>query len=256
VKEEWVLMYVKRWLTSPIIGRNKEVIQRGEGTPQGGVISPLLANLFLHYAFDKWFAKEYPNRCFVRYADDIIVHSNSEEEAKMMLDRIQERLSECELMLNEQKTKIVYCKASNRPYRFKTVKFDFLGFSFQPRPAFSKKKNKLFLNYDCAISRASELKIAEELRKSKLHQWTNSTLQDIADTFNPKLRGWLNYYGKFRKYALNRIFGLFNWRLIKWAVKKYKCFKGSMRKAGKWIRRIGKEFSYIFVHWEHGFFGA
>lgn len=256
VSEKWVLMYVKRWLTVPSIGKDKVTKQREKGTPQGGVISPLLANLFLHYAFDKWFEKEFPNRSFVRYADDIVVHSKSEQEAQTMLTKIKERLSSCELELNTDKTKIVYCKTSNRKGTFKTVKFDFLGFSFQPRPTLNKQTNKLFLSYDCSISRASETKIAEELRKSKFHQWTYSDLSSIAKTFNPKLRGWLNYYGKFRKYALNRIFGLFNWRLIKWAVKKYKCFKGSMRKAGDWIRQLGKEFSYIFVHWEHGFNGA
>jgi RNA-directed DNA polymerase len=256
VREKWVLMYVKRWLTAPMQNRQGVETNRGRGTPQGGVISPILANLFLHYTFDKWFEIHYPKLSFVRYADDIIVHCNSEEESREVLKAIKERMSVCELTLNEDKTKIVYCKTANRKLGFKTVKFDFLGFSFQPRPATSSKTNKLFLSYDCAISRKAELEIARELRESKFHQWTGSTLAELAETFNPKLRGWLNYYGKFRPYILNRVFGLFNWRLIKWSVKKYKRFKGSMRKAGDWIRQIAQNYSYLFVHWQHGFQGA
>lgn len=256
VEEKWVIMYAKRWLTSPMKNSKGEVTIREKGTPQGGVISPILANLFLHYTFDKWFEKYYPSLSFVRYADDIIVHCNSEEESKEVLNAIKERMSACELELNESKTKIVYCKTANRRLPFKTVKFDFLGFSFQPRPNTNRSTNKLFLSYDCAISRKSELKIAKELRESQFHKWTKSTLGEIAETFNSKLRGWLNYYGKFRPYSLNRIFGLFNWRLIKWAVRKYKRFKGSMRKAGDWIRQIAKNYPYLFVHWQHGFHGA
>jgi group II intron reverse transcriptase/maturase len=256
VSEKWVMMYVKRWLTAPMMQNNGKTTTRDKGTPQGGVISPLLANLFLHYTFDKWFMKHFSNLSFVRYADDIIVHCNREDESEAVLSTIKERMSVCELSLNEMKTKIVYCKTANRKLKFKTVKFDFLGFSFQPRPAVSSVTNKLFLSYDCSISRKNELAIAAELRESKFHQWTQSTLADLAKTFNPKLRGWLNYYGKFRLYSLNRVFGLFNWRLIKWAVKKYKRFKGSMRKAGDWIRQVAKNYSYLFVHWQHGFHGA
>lgn len=256
VEEIWVLMYAKRWLTAPMMDKNGTIATREKGTPQGGVISPLLANLFLHYTFDKWFEKHYPELSFVRYADDIIVHCNSEEESREVFAAIKERMSVCELSLNEEKTKIVYCKTANRKLKFKTVKFDFLGFSFQPRPAKNNKTNKLFLSYDCGISRKSETAIAEELRHSKFHQWTGSTLAEIAKTFNPKLRGWLNYYGKFRTYLLNRVFGIFNWRLIKWAVKKYKHFRGSMCKAGDWIRNTAINYPYIFVHWQHGFHGA
>jgi len=256
VTEKWVEMYIERWLKAPIVDKEKTERQREKGTPQGGVISPLLANLFLHYAFDKWFEIHYPNLSFVRYADDIIVHCDSEEEARRVLQTISERLTSCELSLNEQKTKIVYCKTTKRKIKFKTVKFDFLGFSFQPRPATNKQTKELFLSFDCAISRKSEIKIGKELRDSQFHQWTGTTILEIAKTFNPKLRGWLNYFGKFKPHLLNRIFGLFNWRLIKWAVKKYKRFKGSMRQAGNWIRRIAADYPYIFVHWLHGFKGA
>lgn len=256
VSEKWVIMYVKRWLTASMIDKDGKETQRNVGTPQGGVISPLLANLFLHYAFDKWMEIHYPQLSFVRFADDIIVHCNTEEESNEVLKAIRGRITDCELSLHPEKTKIVYCKTANRKKKFKTVKFDFLGFSFQPRPLMSSRTKKLFLSYDCAISRKAELKIAEELRDSKFHQWTGSTLEEIAKTFNPKLKGWYNYYGKFSPYKLNRIFGLFNWRLIKWAVKRYKSFKGSMRKAGNYIRSIAENYPYIFVHWQYGFKGA
>jgi group II intron reverse transcriptase/maturase len=256
VEEKWVIMYISRWLEAPIEDKDGNKRHRtGKGTPQGGVISPLLANLFLHYAFDKWFSIKYPQLSFVRYADDIVVHCNYGTESEETLKSIRERLESCGLNLNEKKTKIVFCKTANRTANSKNVKFDFLGFSFQPRPA-TNKEGGLFLGYDCAISHKSEVKIGDILRKSNFHTWAGSDITRIAEEFNPRLRGWLNYYGKFRKYMMNRIFGLFNWRLIKWAVKKYKRFKGSMRKAGRWIRELAENFPYIFVHWQHGFGGA
>lgn len=256
VEEKWVKLYITRWLEAPIEdSEGNQRFRTGKGTPQGGVISPLLANLFLHYAFDKWFIIMFPFLKFVRYADDTVVHCNSEEEAERVLKTIKERLTSCGLELNERKTKIVYCKKANRKARYKTVKFDFLGFSFQPRPS-TNKTGDLFLSFDCAISRKSEVKIGKILSDSGFHTWTRHDLEQLAEEFNPQLRGWLNYYGKFRRTMLNRIFGLFNWRLIKWAVKKYKRFNGSMRKAGRWIREIAQKFPYIFVHWQYGFGGA
>ncbi len=256
VEEKWVKMYITRWLTAPIEDRkgNKR-LRNGEGTPQGGVISPLLANLFLHYAFDRWLEKTYPNLSFVRYADDIIVHCNSQAEAEEVLDVIRKRLGECSLQLNEKKTKIVYCKKDHRKDKFKTVQFDFLGFSFQPRPT-SNSNGEMFLGYDCAISRKSEKKIAEEFRKSEFHRWTGSDIYRIAEAFNPKIRGWINYYGKFRMHMLMRIFRIFHWRLIKWAVKRYGRFGNSMHKAGRWLRNLAHSYPGLFVHWQYGFIGA
>jgi group II intron reverse transcriptase/maturase len=256
VEEKWVKMYITRWLTAPIEDRKgNRRLRNGEGTPQGGVISPLLANLFLHYAFDRWLEKTYPNLSFVRYADDIIVHCNSQTEAEEVLNAIRKRLEECSLQLNEKKTKIVYCKKDHRKDKFKTVQFDFLGFSFQPRPT-SNPNGEMFLGYDCAISRKSENKIAEEIRKSEFHRWTNSSIYRIAEAFNPKIRGWINYYGKFRMHKLMRIFRIFNWRLIKWAVKRYGRFGNSMHKAGRWLRNLAISYPGLFVHWQYGFHGA
>ena len=205
VNEQWVKMYINRWLIAPIEDcHGNRRLRNGEGTPQGGVISPLLANLFLHYAFDRWLEKTYPNLCFVRYADDIIVHCKSQSEAEEVLKAIRRRLDECKLQLNEKKTKIVYCKKTHCKDKFKTVQFDFLGFSFQPRP--TSNNGEMFLGFDCAISRKSEIKIAEEIRKSEFHKWTSSDITRIAQAFNPKIRGWINYYGRFRKHMLMRIF--------------------------------------------------
>ena len=256
VNEKWAKMYITRWLQAPIEDRkgNKRT-REGKGTPQGGVISPLLANLFLHYAFDKWFELKYPNLCFVRYADDIIVHCNTQAEAEEVLTAIRKRLEDCRLELNEKKTKIVYCKKDHRKDKFKTVQFDFLGFSFQPRPT-SNHGAEMFLGYDCAISRKSENKISEIFRKSEFHRWTTRDIGYIANEFNPKIRGWINYYGKFRIHKLMRIFRIFHWRLIKWAVRKYKRFGGSMYKAGRWLRNLAVSYPGLFVHWQYGFSNA
>jgi group II intron reverse transcriptase/maturase len=249
-------MYISRWLTAPIENKLGDKRYRdGRGTPQGGVISPLLANLFLHYTFDKWFSNNYPELRFVRYADDIIVHCNNQLESEKVLSAIKRRMEECRLELNKQKTKIVYCKNANRKLKYKTVQFDFLGFSFQPRPT-PTKDGKMFLGYDCSISRKSIKKISNELRKSRFHLWATTTITQIAEEFNPKIRGWINYYGKFRKFGLMRVFKIFHWRLIKWAVSRYKRFNNSMHKAGRWIRQIAKCFPNIFIHWQYGYQGA
>lgn len=256
VEEKWVKMYITRWLESAIEDRKGNKRERGgKGTPQGGVISPLLANLFLHYAFDKWLGIHYPELRFVRYADDIIVHCNNQQEAEKVLRAIKGRLQECMLELNEEKTKIVYCRGAGRRASFKTVKFDFLGFSFKPTPV-QKKDGSMFLGYDCAISSKSEKKIADVIRKSEFHRWSQSDIYQIAQYFNPKIQGWINHYGMFQKFRLQRIFSIFHKRLIKWAKNRYKRFNRSLRQAGRWVRQIAKTQSDLFVHWRHGFQSA
>jgi group II intron reverse transcriptase/maturase len=253
VDESWVKMYIERWLTSPIQTSSKELRYRqGKGTPQGGVISPLLANIFLHYVFDKWMTIYYPDLAFVRYADDIIVHCRTKEESEEVLRSIKERMSVCQLELHKEKTKIVFCKKYKKRAKHPIVKFDFLGFSFQPRPT-ALKTGKMFLGYDCAISNSSEKKIIEEIRTTNFHRWTNRSIEEIASFFNPKIRGWIRYFGKFRRHKLYRLFRRFNFRLIKWASKRYKRFKGSHTKAGKWLRRMIVESPQLFVNWQMGF---
>ena len=256
VSEKWVLMYIKRWLESPIETESKEKVYReGKGTPQGGVISPLLANLFLHYVFDKWLEKTYPNLMFVRYADDIIVHCKTNQEAEQVLESIKCRMEECQLRLHEKKTKIVYCKKYKKQSASKTIKFDFLGFSFQPRPS-TTKSGRMFLGYDCAISDSSKKKIISEIRSTKFQRWTNRSINQIAEFFNAKIRGWINYFGKFRKHKLNSIFRIFERRIIEWARRRYKRLGKSYIKASKWFYRFKRNNSRLFVHWEKGFINA
>ena len=256
VAEKWVLMYIERWLESPIQTESKELVYRqGKGTPQGGVISPLLANLFLHYVFDKWMSQRYPELMFVRYADDIIVHCQTEEESEEVLASIKARMEECRLQLHEDKTKIVHCKKYKMRSVGKPVKFDFLGFSFQPRPS-STKEGRMFLGYDCAISQSSKNRILAEIRSTKFQRWTNRGIEEIAEFFNAKIEGWINYYGKFRKHRLNPLFRIFEGRLIEWARRRYKRFNKSYIKASKWFYRFKKNNLGLFVHWQRGFTSA
>ena len=253
VTEKWVLMYINRWLSAPSQDKDENIkLRAGKGTPQGGVISPLLANLFLHYALDEWLKRNHPDVRFVRYADDVVIHCQSQQQAEYVLRRVKERLLSCELSVNEEKTKIVFCKTENRRSTYKIVKFDFLGYSFQPRTT-TTKEGKLFLGYNCAISHKSEQKIAKKLRESNFHRKTNNSIGDIARMFNSQLRGWIYYYGKFRQYELRRVFKIFNKRLLKWALRRHKRFKKSRVKARRWILGIATVNSNLFVHWQCGF---
>ncbi|MFT7666961.1 MAG: RNA-directed DNA polymerase [Patiriisocius sp.] len=203
VKEKGIRTYITQWLEAPREDRKGEVESTpGKGTPQGGVISPLLANLYLHYVLDKWLELKYPGVKFVRYADDVIVHCDTKAEAEQILQSIKDRLGQCHLSLNEKKTRIVYC-GSNRPYRKEAdhTAFDFLGYSFKLRTT-ARKSGGLFQGYDCEISQKSEKKIIGEIRASSFQTWTGSELTRIIEHFNPKIIGWINYYGKFRRYRL------------------------------------------------------
>lgn len=256
VSEKWVLMYIERWLESPIKTESKELVYRdGKGTPQGGVISPLLANLFLHYVFDKWLENTYPTLLFVRYADDIIVHCKTEEQSEEVLLAIKSRMAECQLELHEKKTKIVYCKKYKMRSNSKPVKFDFLGFSFQPRPS-STKDGFMFLGYDCAISQSSRNKIVSDIKSTKFQRWTNRSIEEIAEFFNSKILGWIGYFGKFRKHKLNPLFRIFESRLIEWARRRYKRFNNSYMKACKWFYRFKENNVKLFAHWRKGFINA
>jgi len=250
VPENWVKLYIKRWLEAPVFTVSGETIQKqGKGTPQGGVISPLLANLFLHYTFDKWIEKTDSRVQFSRYADDIIVHCKSKAHAEQMLQAIQQRMESVGLELHPQKTKIVYCRDHRRKEKYPTVKFDFLGFSFQPRTAFSKKLGKLFIGYDCAISISSRKRIADKLEALNVNKLSFKSIVGVAQYLNPLIRGWIRYYGKFRMYELKKVFRLLSARLVWWARKRYKRYKTSIRKAYKWLASIRKQFPTLFYHW-------
>ena len=248
-------MYIKRWLVAPVKQENGELMYKeGIGTPQGGVISPLLANLYLHYAFDRWFVKYIQGLRFERYADDIIIHCKSKEQSEKVLEMLTRRMASCKLELHPEKTKIVYCKDHKRTGNYKYVKFDFLGFTFKPRPTKSKKDGYLFLGFDLAMSVKSGKRIIKSLRQTQFHRWTSNTIEGIAAELNPKIRGWLNYYGKFRLSSMRYIFYVFHRRLIKWITIRYKSLRDKIRKAYRMLKRIQKAFPTLFEHWKWGFY--
>jgi RNA-directed DNA polymerase len=254
VNEKWVKMYIIRWLTAPVQKQDKELVYKnGKGTPQGGVISPLLANLFLHYAFDQWLTKFCTGLKFERYADDIVVHCKSKEQAEYVLERLKIRMQECKLELHPEKTKIVYCKDHKRTGSHEHVKFDFLGFTFKPRPSKSQKDGFMFLGFDLAISVKSGKRILETLKQTHFHRWTSNTIEGIASELNPRLRGWINYYGKFRPSAMSFIFRTFTSRLIKWVMNKYKSLRNKIRQAYEFLKDIQKSNPNLFETWRHGF---
>jgi RNA-directed DNA polymerase len=251
VPEKWAKLYINRWLESPVEKADgTQVGKDGKGTPQGGVISPLLANLFLHYVLDKWLEKYYPQLKFVRYADDVIVHCQSEEEAKLLLQAINHRLLDCKLRLSLEKTKIVYCR---NYYRKKQdgypKKFDFLGYTFKPQ-SLSSKKGGLFLGFGCSISQKSQSRIVEKWKQQKWHRQTHLELQDIANALNPQIRGIMNYYGKFKLTALRRTFRCLQFRLCKWVLNKYKSMRNYYKNGYKWLQEIKTSYSTMFYHWK------
>ena len=250
VPENWAKLYIKRWLEAPVITMSGALIQKqGKGTPQGGVISPLLANLFLHYAFDKWLEGTDKRVAFTRYADDVILHCNTKTHAEQILELVQQRMESVGLELHPKKTKIVYCRDHRRKGNYPIVKFDFLGYSFQPRSAYSKKKNGMFLGYDCAISIGSRKRIAEKLEELNVNKLSFKSIVGVAQFLNPMIRGWVHYYGKFKMYELTKVFRLLSARLVWWARKRYKRYKTSIRKAYKWLESIRIQFPTLFYHW-------
>jgi group II intron reverse transcriptase/maturase len=252
VEEKWVKMYCKRWLEMPVQKLDGTLVAKeGLGTPQGGVISPLLANLFLHYAFDMWITKTHPRICFERYADDIIVHCHKQSEAEEILQQIAQRMEQCKLELHPLKTKIVYCKDHRRKEQYKQVQFDFLSFSFQPRPTKDWKSGKIYNNFDLAISSSAQKKITEEITRMKIHRDSTSTIEEIADRLYSKLSGWINYYGKFRKWDFLRVFRRLSYRLKQWVQNKYK-FR-SIKGGYNWLRNCQKAHPNLFAHWQFGF---
>jgi RNA-directed DNA polymerase len=206
VEEKWALRYIERWLKAPLQTQKGERLARTKGTPQGGVISPLLANLFLHYTLDVWLGREDSTIEFVRYADDIIIHCRTQGQAEHILQNIKERVEYCGLTLHPDKTKIVYCKDFRRQQKYEKVQFDFLGYTFQPRTSKSKKTGRLFLGFDCAISIQSRSRIFEQIRKMEIPRMRCDSIVGIAYHLNPKLRGWIRYFGKYRGYSLSKVF--------------------------------------------------
>lgn len=252
VAEKWVKMYSKRWLEMPVQKLDGTIVRKeGRGTPQGGVISPLLANLFLHYAFDMWITKQHPSICFERYADDIIVHCHTQQEAEAILLQIAERMKQCQLELHPVKTKIVYCRDYRRKEPHEHVQFDFLGFSFQPRPTKDYQTGIIYNMFDLSISRGSQKRIVEEINRFKIQMWSESTIEQIADTLYSKLQGWINYYGKFRKWLFLNVFRRLSFRLVQWAQHKFKL--SGIKMSYQWLENYQKVHPALFAHWRYGY---
>ncbi|HAM52616.1 MAG TPA: group II intron reverse transcriptase/maturase, partial [Nitrospiraceae bacterium] len=249
---KWILLYIERWLKAPAQKEDGTRVARDKGTPQGGVASPLLANLFLHYAFDEWMKNNYPTQPFERYADDAIVHCSSEKQAKMIKTRIEERLFQCKLELHPEKTKIVYCKDDNRQGRYPNVTFDFLGYCFSPRKA-QNRSGRYFTTFSPAVSRKAANEMSCVMKSWGFHRHSDKRIEDLSHNSNSVLRGWINYYGQYYKHALYRVFNVLNRILIRWAMRKYKRLRYHQRRATHWLRRIAHKQPWLFVHWEKGF---
>ena len=247
MEEKWVLMYVERWLKMPVQKQDGTVEpKQGKGTPQGGVISPLLANLYLHFAMDKWLSNHYPTVRFVRYADDVVIHCSTHQQAEQVKEALINRLAEVKLKVNESKTHIAYCKDYRRKESHEKVKFEFLGFSYQPRARKSKRDGKNFMAFTAEISQTNKKRIIQTIRELGVWRDTRVEIQSIAAQLNAKLRGWINYYGLYSKRSLRIALVKVEERLVKWLKKKH---KAGTRKARAKLKVIRRENPELFYDW-------
>lgn len=246
----WIILYIERWLKAPVQLDDGAQEARSKGTPQGGVISPLLANLFLHQVFDEWMKMKFGNIRFERYADDIIVHANSEEIANYFKRRISERFKQFKLELHPEKTKVVYCRDSVRKETtWLCDEFDFLGFTFKRRTA-RNKDGELFDGFLPAISKSAKKKIHKQIHDWRMHrQYNTHSLEEVAKAINPVVRGWFLYYGKFYKTEMGSIYWQLQKYLTRWATKKHKRFKRRPAQAYKWILEHAYDRPELFAHW-------
>jgi RNA-directed DNA polymerase len=245
---KWLLLYIERWLKAPVQTEDGTFVSREKGSPQGSVISPLLANLFLHYAFDEWMRRNHDNIPFERYADDILVHCKSERQVRWIKNTIDRRLKQCGLELHPEKTKIVCCKNTSRRGNYPNEKFDFLGYTFRLRLSKSRY-GEFFVSFLPAVSNEAAKSIRKTIRSWRLHRMTDKSIKDLAHMFNPIIRGWVNYYGQFYKSALRPVLNQLNGSLQRWAMRKYKKLRRRKRRAFYWLGRIAKQMPYLFAHW-------
>ena len=248
----WVRLYIARWLRAPVEKPDGTRVERTRGTPQGGVISPLLANLFMHYAFDAWMTRTYPRVRFERYADDVVVHCVSEAEARRVLEAVRKRLADCGLELHPTKTKLVCCKDDDRRGDYEHVAFDFLGYTFQPRRARSRR-GRFFMSFLPAVSTKSAKAVRETIRGWRMASTRNTQrLEDLAQLVNPVVRGWTNYYGRFYGSKWRDVLHYLNRTLVGWVCRKYRRFHRRDRAATRWLGRVARRDQRLFVHWQHG----
>lgn len=249
---QWVRLYVARWLRAPVQRPDGTRQERTKGTPQGGVISPLLANLFLHYAFDLWMQRSFRGVRFERYADDVIVHCGSERQARAVLDAIRGRFKQCGMELHPTKTRIVYCKDDDRRGECEHIKFDFLGYTFQPRRA-KNHRGKFFVSFLPAMSTKAAKAIRTTIRDWRMASTRNNQrLEDLARLVNPSVRGWMNYYGRFYRSKCVQVLRHLNEALAAWARRKYKRFRRRERASMHWLGCIARRDAKLFVLWQLG----
>ena len=248
--EQWIVLYIERWLKTPFKMQDGTIVERPAGTPQGGVISPVLANLFMHYVFDDFMSKEFPNIPWVRYADDGALNCVSIKQAKYIIKVLDKRFKLFGLELNLDKTKIVYCQDDNRKGNYENTSFDFLGYTFRKRIA-RKKTGELFVSFLPAMSDKAQKEIRKIIRGWRLQDKTSKNLKEIGEKINPQIQGWINYYSQYYKTAIYNILRYINRCLIKWVRRKYRN-KNSRKRATKWLDKIAKENSNIFAHWKFG----
>ncbi len=250
-QEKWVLMYVERWLKAGVEQEDGSILPRTQGTPQGGVVSPLLANIYLHHAFDEWMIKEFPNNPFERYADDIVIHCKSKEAGEQLLEALKLRMEAFELTLHPEKTKMVYCKDYLREESQDKVSFTFLSYTFQPRTIKCKlPQQERCVIFKGAISKEAKVSIRTALKEVLKVRWSTQTLEWFAGKLNLKIRGWLNYYSLFRRVETVKVFYYLNMLIKKWLRNKYKIQnKGDLYKK---YRSIQAENPVLFYHWQIG----
>ena len=252
----WVLLYIERWLKAPVLIQDGQmedgrIVERTAGTPQGGVISPLLANLFLHYAFDMWMAREFPHIPFERYADDAICHCRTEAEARALWHALELRLAACKLTLHPEKTKIVYCKDITRKDDFPDISFDFLGFQFRARKSmWTVKGKRVFVHsFLPAASPKALTRIGRDIRSWGLHRRSDMSLEDLAAMYNPKIRGWIGYYSHFYRTQLRPTLRRIDAYVIRWARRKYKRLVHQTKGDRDWFDRLRRSTPRLFAHW-------
>lgn len=246
--QRWIVLYVKRWLVAPLQHRDGTLEARNRGTPQGSAVSPCLANLFLHYAFDSWMAREFPSVRFERYVDDVVVHCVSERQALEVKEAIGRRIEQVGLKLHPDKTKIVYCADSNRRNRHTDVAFDFLGYGFRPRAAINPRNGVVFTSFAPAISRDKLTAKGEEVRAWRLHLRTGHDLAGLAEAINPIVRGWMTYWGHFHRSHMYGLLRRINAYLMRWARKKYRRLRNRKKLEAWWARLVENE-PTLFAHW-------
>lgn len=248
----WILLYVERWLKAPMQTREGGLMERARGTPQGGVVSPLLANLFLHYAFDVWVSRHLRSVRFCRYADDGVIHCRSRVQAEFVLRQIGERFRQCGLELHPDKTVIVYCQDINRREQHPNVQFTFLGYTFRPRKAVDKY-GRVYVNFAPAVSRTALRAMRQTIRGWHIQLRCAQELSDLSISYNAILRGWRAYYGRFYRSALSAVWRHMNDYLTRWLMRKYKRLARHKTRARETLGRLARAFPRAFVHWECGY---